>query len=65
MARILVTSALPYAIGDIHIGHLVECIQTDIYVRFLRLVGEDVIYMCASDAHGTPIGIVIIHCGSK
>jgi methionyl-tRNA synthetase len=55
--RILVTSALPYANGDIHIGHLVEYIQTDIYVRFLRLLGEDVIYMCASDAHGTPIEI--------
>ncbi|MDQ7782729.1 MAG: methionine--tRNA ligase [Desulfomonilaceae bacterium] len=57
MRRILVTSALPYANGDIHIGHLVEYIQTDIYVRFLRLTGRDVIYMCASDAHGTPIEI--------
>lgn len=57
MRKILVTSALPYANGDIHIGHLVEYIQTDIYVRFLRLTGEDVIYMCASDAHGTPIEI--------
>lgn len=57
MRRILVTSALPYANGDIHIGHLVEYIQTDIFVRFLRLIGEDVIYMCASDAHGTPIEI--------
>lgn len=57
MRKILVTSALPYANGDIHIGHLVEYIQTDIFVRFLRLTGEDVIYMCASDAHGTPIEI--------
>lgn len=57
MRKILVTSALPYANGDIHIGHLVEYIQTDIYVRFLRLIGEDVIYICASDAHGTPIEI--------
>ncbi len=57
MAKILITSALPYANGDIHIGHLVEYIQTDIYVRFLRLIGKDVIYMCASDAHGTPIEI--------
>lgn len=57
MRKILVTSALPYANGDIHIGHLVEYIQTDIFVRFLRLLGEDVIYMCASDAHGTPIEI--------
>ncbi len=57
MRKILVTSALPYANGDIHIGHLVEYIQTDIFVRFLRLVGEHVIYLCASDAHGTPIEI--------
>lgn len=57
MHRILVTSALPYANGDIHIGHLVEYIQTDIYVRFLKLVGKDVVYVCASDAHGTPIEI--------
>jgi len=57
LAKILITSALPYANGDIHIGHLVEYIQTDIYVRFLRLIGRDVIYMCASDAHGTPIEI--------
>jgi methionyl-tRNA synthetase len=57
LRKTLVTSALPYANGDIHIGHLVEYIQTDIYVRFLRLIGEDVLYMCASDAHGTPIEI--------
>lgn len=57
MRKILVTSALPYANGDIHVGHLVEYIQTDIYVRFLRLIGQDVIYVCASDAHGTPIEI--------
>ena len=57
MRKILVTSALPYANGDIHLGHLVEYIQTDIFVRFLRLTGQDVIYVCASDAHGTPIEI--------
>ncbi len=57
MQRVLVTSALPYANGDIHIGHLVEYIQTDIYVRYLRLIGCDVIYVCASDSHGTPIEI--------
>ena len=57
MPKFLITSALPYANGEIHLGHLVEYIQTDIYVRFLRLIGEDVIYMCASDAHGTPIEI--------
>lgn len=55
--KLLVTSALPYANGDIHIGHLVEYIQTDIFARFHRLVGDDVLYFCASDTHGTPIEI--------
>ena len=53
--RILVTSALPYANGAIHLGHLVEYIQTDIWVRFQRMQGHDVIYVCADDTHGTPI----------
>ena len=53
--KILVTSALPYANGPIHIGHLVEYIQTDIWVRYQRLIGNDCTYICASDAHGTPI----------
>ncbi|MFC1704870.1 methionine--tRNA ligase [Nanoarchaeota archaeon] len=57
MTKIVVTSALPYANGPIHIGHLVEYIQTDIFVRFLKLLGEDVIYCCADDTHGTPIEI--------
>ena len=52
---ILVTSALPYANGPIHIGHLVEYIQTDIWVRFQKLRGHDCLYVCADDAHGTPI----------
>jgi methionyl-tRNA synthetase len=52
---ILVTSALPYANGPIHLGHLVEYIQTDIWVRFQRLRGHDCLYVCADDAHGTPI----------
>ena len=52
---ILVTSALPYANGPIHIGHLVEYIQTDIWVRFQKMCGHDCIYICADDAHGTPI----------
>ncbi|MFH0765522.1 MAG: methionine--tRNA ligase, partial [Calditrichota bacterium] len=52
---ILITSALPYANGSIHIGHLVEYLQTDIYVRFLKLTGHDAVYMCADDTHGTPI----------
>jgi methionyl-tRNA synthetase len=53
--NILVTSALPYANGSIHIGHLVEYIQTDIWVRFQRLFGHVVTYVCGDDAHGTPI----------
>lgn len=57
MSCMLVTSALPYANGDIHIGHLVEYIMTDIFVRAMRLAGEDAIYMCASDSHGTPIEV--------
>ncbi|MBN1385724.1 methionine--tRNA ligase [Candidatus Woesearchaeota archaeon] len=55
--KIIVTSALPYANGSIHLGHLVEYIQTDIFVRFLRMIGEDAIYCCADDTHGTPIEI--------
>lgn len=61
--QILVTSALPYANGDIHIGHLVEYIQTDIWARFQRLVGQDVLYLCASDTHGTPIDIKATQLG--
>ncbi len=53
--KILVTSALPYANGPIHIGHLVEYIQTDIWVRFQKMRGNDTLYVCADDAHGTPI----------
>ena len=53
--RILVTSALPYANGPIHIGHLVEYIQTDIWVRFQKMRGHECHYVCADDAHGTPI----------
>jgi len=55
--KILVTSALPYANGALHMGHLVEYLQTDIWVRFQRLRGHSCIYVCASDAHGTPIMI--------
>jgi methionyl-tRNA synthetase len=53
--RILVTSALPYANGQIHIGHLVEHIQTDIWVRTLRMHGHEVHYVGADDTHGTPV----------
>jgi len=57
MRRILVTSALPYANGHIHLGHLVEYIQTDIWVRFQKLRGHECIYLCADDTHGTAIMI--------
>ena len=53
--QILVTSALPYANGQIHLGHLVEYIQTDIWVRFMRLQGHEVYYVGADDTHGTPV----------
>lgn len=53
--NILVTSALPYANGAIHLGHLVEYIQTDIWVRFQKMQGHKATYVCADDAHGTPI----------
>ncbi len=55
--QILVTSALPYANGHIHIGHLVEYLQTDIWVRFQKLRGHRCVYMCADDTHGTAIMI--------
>ena len=55
MREILVTSALPYANGDIHLGHLVEYIQTDIWVRSMKAQGHKVTYVCADDAHGTAI----------
>ncbi len=53
--KLLVTSALPYANGSIHLGHLVEYIQTDIWVRFHKMQGHTVHYVCADDTHGTPI----------
>src|SRR5688572_22956835 len=56
-SRILVTAALPYANGPIHLGHLVEYIQTDIWVRFQKLLGRRCLYICADDTHGTAIMI--------
>ena len=53
--KILVTSALPYANGPIHLGHLVEYIQTDIWTRFQKMRGHECYYVCADDAHGTAI----------
>ena len=53
--KILVTSALPYANGSIHLGHMVEHIQTDVWVRFQKLCGHECYYCCADDTHGTPV----------
>ena len=55
--KILVTSALPYANGPLHFGHIIEAVQTDIWVRFQKMRGHDCIYVCAEDTHGTPIMI--------
>lgn len=55
--KIVVTSALPYANGPIHIGHLVEYLQTDMWVRFQKLCGNECLYFCADDTHGTPVMI--------
>lgn len=55
--RIVITSALPYANGDIHIGHLVEYLQTDFWARFQKMRGHECLYICADDTHGTPVMI--------
>jgi methionyl-tRNA synthetase len=55
--RILVTSALPYANGPLHLGHIIEAVQTDVWARFQRMCGNDCIYVCAEDTHGTPVMI--------
>ncbi|MGN0902159.1 MAG: methionine--tRNA ligase [Succinivibrio sp.] len=55
--KILVTNALPYANGPIHLGHMLEHIQSDIFVRFNRAIGNDVYYVCGDDCHGTPVMI--------
>ena len=55
--KILVTSALPNANGPLHLGHIIEAVQTDIWVRFQRMQGHDCLYVCAEDTHGTPIMI--------
>ena len=63
--RILVTAALPYANGSIHIGHLLEYIQADVFVRALKLMGKRAIYVCADDTHGTPIQVNAMKLGIK
>src|SRR3989338_4187249 len=55
--KMLVTSALPYANGALHLGHMVGYIQADIWVRTQKMLGRDCIYVCGSDGHGTPIMI--------
>src|SRR6478736_2301320 len=55
MTRTLLTAALPYANGSLHLGHLVEYCQADMYVRARKRLGDDAIYICADDTHGTPI----------
>lgn len=55
--KIIVTSALPYANGALHLGHLVEYLQTDFWVRYQRMMGHDCVYVCADDTHGTPVMI--------
>ena len=55
LRKIIVTSALPYANGEIHMGHVLEHIQTDIWIRQMRMSGHEVLGFCADDAHGAPI----------
>jgi methionyl-tRNA synthetase len=61
--KFLVTCALPYANGDIHLGHLLEAVQTDAFVRFQKLVGNQVTFICADDTHGTPIELSALKRG--
>jgi methionyl-tRNA synthetase len=63
--KTLITAALIYANGPVHLGHLVEYVETDIYTRFLKLRGVDAIYCCADDTHGTPIEISALKAGVK
>src|SRR5258708_18093363 len=56
-SRLLVTNALKYANGSLHLGHLVESVQTDIFVRAMNAMGKECIFICASDTHGTPVEI--------
>ncbi len=62
-SKTLVTMALPYANGSIHLGHLVEAVQTDVYVRALKAAGREAIYLCADDTHGTPIQVSAAKAG--
>ncbi len=61
--KYLITCALPYANGDIHLGHMLEAVQTDSYVRYLKLAGNKVTFVCADDTHGTPIELSALKRG--
>ena len=61
--KILITAALPYANGPLHLGHMVEYVQADVFARFLRMAGADVSFVCADDAHGAPIEIAAKKAG--
>src|SRR3989338_9885781 len=63
--RKVITAALPYANGSLHLGHMLEYVQADIFARFLRLSGDDVVFVCADDAHGAPIEIAASKEGVK
>ena len=61
--KILITAALPYANGPLHLGHMVEYVQADVFARFLRMTGAEVAFVCADDAHGAPIEIAAAKAG--
>ncbi len=65
MTKTVVTAALPYANGYLHIGHLLEYLQADIFTRFLKLIGEEALYICAADMHGTPVEVNALKAGKK
>lgn len=64
-SRMLVTMALPYANGSIHLGHLVEAVQTDVFVRAMNALGKEAVYICADDTHGTPIEVNAAKAGLR
>src|SRR5438876_10712796 len=64
-SRMLVTMALPYANGSLHLGHMVEAVQTDVFVRAMNAMGRDAVYICADDTHGTPIEVNAAKAGVK
>jgi methionyl-tRNA synthetase len=63
MSKTVLTCALPYANGPIHLGHVVEHVLADVHVRYLRSAGDDVVFLCADDTHGAPIELNAIKQG--